>query len=118
MDVIADNLANAYTTRTPGGGPFHRRLVALTQAAVASPGAWEPAGVRVAAILEDPAPPRLRYQPGHPDADANGFVAYPNVDVVTEMVDLIAAVRAYEANVTSFNAAKQIFLDALEIGRA
>jgi flagellar basal-body rod protein FlgC len=73
--------------------------------------------VRVVGIAHDPTPPRLVYQPGHPDADPNGYVAYPNVEMVHEMVDLITASRAYEANIQAFNAAKNMVLRTLDIGR-
>ena len=76
-----------------------------------------PQGVRVAEIRQDPSPFRYVYEPGHPDADENGYVAYPNVNVVREMVDLMGAGRAYEANVTMLNAAKEMFRSALSIGR-
>jgi flagellar basal-body rod protein FlgC len=76
-----------------------------------------PGGVRVVGIARDITPPRMVYQPGHPDADANGYVTYPNVDIVHEMVDLITASRAYEANLTAYNAAKSMFLRTLDIGR-
>lgn len=75
------------------------------------------AGVEVAAIVEDNSPPRLVYDPSHPDADANGYVHLPNINIVNEMVDMITASRAYEANVTVLNAAKAMTLKALEIGR-
>ena len=74
-------------------------------------------GVRVSRIIEDPAEPRLVYNPDHPDADEEGYVRMPNVNVLTEMVDLISATRSYEANVTTLNATKEMFLRALEIGR-
>lgn len=133
MDVIANNLANANTTRTEEGGPFRRQMPVFaprggearhpfrpnrpsgwTQQTATSPGM----GVRVSAIIEDPSPAQLRYDPGHPDADENGMVAMPNVHPVHEMVDLIAASRAYEANVTAINAFKSMAAKALEIGRA
>lgn len=114
MDLIADNLANANTTRTPDGQPY-RRKVAIFQPITPSPSM--PGGVRVAQIAEDTTPPRLVYEPGHPDADANGYVAYPNVDIVHEMVDMITASRAYEANIQAFNAAKNMFMRTIDIGR-
>ncbi|MBE3574836.1 MAG: flagellar basal body rod protein FlgC [Firmicutes bacterium] len=141
LDVIADNLANADTTRTPEGGPFRRKMAVFVSRgdrpaplppwqawrlsvpgamAAASLPAVEPStldGVQVDRIVEDPRPPRLVYDPGHPDADANGYVAYPNIDPVTEMVDMISASRAYEANVQVINNAKAMALKALEIGR-
>lgn len=114
MDLIADNLANANTTRTPDGQPY-RRKVAIFQPITPTPSM--PGGVRVAQIAEDTTPPRLVYEPGHPDADANGYVAYPNVDIVHEMVDMITASRAYEANIQAFNAAKNMFMRTIDIGR-
>ncbi|MGI9951220.1 flagellar basal body rod protein FlgC [Moorellaceae bacterium AZ2] len=121
IDLIASNLANINTTRTAGGGPYRRRVAVFAerlQEAVAPQGNQSPGGgVRVAAIVEDSTPPRLVYDPSHPDADARGYVAFPNINVVNEMVDLITAARAYEANATVFNAAKTMSLKALEIGR-
>ncbi len=121
MDVIAANLANAQSTRTPEGGPYKRRDVVLE----ATPGGRfddvlgaQPGGaVRVARVEEDAAPPRVVFDPGHPDADAKGYVAYPNVNPITEMVDLMAATRAYEANVAAVNATKRVLEAALSIGR-
>jgi flagellar basal-body rod protein FlgC len=125
MDVTAENLANAQTTRTAEGGPYRRKEVVLQQApaqggfagrlatAMGSRGG-RPGGVEVA---EDASAPRQVYDPGHPDADANGYVAMPNVDTVAEMVDLIAASRAYEANVTAMNAAKQMYTKTLDLLR-
>ncbi len=114
MDVIADNLANANSTRT-ASGEVYRRKVAILQPIAPSPAMR--GGVRVVGIAQDITPPRLVYQPGHPDADANGYVTYPNVDIVHEMVELITASRAYEANLTAYNAAKGMFLRTLDIGR-
>ena len=74
-------------------------------------------GVRVAAIVEDPAPPILVYDPKHPDADTNGYVAMPNLNMVTEMVDMMSATRAYEANMMALNASKSMFNKAMELGR-
>ncbi len=114
MDLIADNLANANSTRTPEGGPYRRKVAVFEPI---TPTASMPGGVRVVGIAHDPTPPRLVYQPGHPDADPNGYVAYPNVEMVHEMVDLITASRAYEANIQAFNAAKNMVLRTLDIGR-
>ncbi len=131
MDVTAENLANAQTTRGANGGPYRRKEVVLQQAAGgadfgatlrtamtgrAGAGA-APGGVEVAAISEDPAPPRMVYDPGHPDADERGYVEMPNVDSVTEMVDLISSSRAYEANVTAMQASKQMFTKTLDLLR-
>ncbi len=135
MDVIANNLANAQTTRTPEGGPYRRQAVVFVPTHIpAAPEEGEtrlvstarrisqrgdPAsyGVEVAYITADRRAPRRVYEPGHPDAGADGYVNYPNVDIVTEITDMLAASRAYEANVTVFNAAKAMALRALDLGR-
>jgi len=126
LDIIASNLANANTTRTPEGTPYRRR-VPVFEARGSDPVAQlvpfarvldGVTGVRVAGIATDPTPFKTKYDPGHPDADENGMVSMPNVDVVTEMVDMISATRGYEANVTAINAAKSMATRALEIGRA
>ncbi len=120
MDTIANNLANANTTRTADGGPYRRQVpvfAARETAVLARPGGFA-GGVRVLGIRHDPSPPRMVYDPAHPDANEEGYVAMPNVDVVREMVDLITASRAYEANVTAFNTAKSMAMRALDIGRA
>lgn len=126
LDVIANNLANANTTRTAEGGPYRREVPVLTARHPSSfnafflgalAGGEIPGGVMVASIEKDPRPPKMVYDPGHPDADARGYVAMPNVEVVSEMVDLIAATRAYEANISSINAFKAMAAKALEIGR-
>jgi flagellar basal-body rod protein FlgC len=115
MDVIAENLANAETTRTPEGGPYRRQEVVLEQA---SPSFGEVlGGVRVAGIVSDSSPARRVYDPGHPDADKQGYVTLPNVNPVNEMVDLITAQRGYEANVTAMSAAKQMFTKTLDVLR-
>jgi flagellar basal-body rod protein FlgC len=130
MDVSAENLANAQTTRTAAGGPYHRKEVVLEDAAPGSfgaslasamgartGGAVTPGGVQVAGIAEDSTPMKTVYDPGHPDADAQGYVKMPNVDTVTEMTDLISASRAYEANVTAMQTAKQMFSKTLDLLR-
>jgi flagellar basal-body rod protein FlgC len=125
MDVTAENLANAQTTRGANGGPYRRKEVVLQQASGASSFgsqlrtamSGKPGGVEVAAIAEDPSAARMVYDPGHPDADARGYVAMPNVDSVTEMVDLISSSRAYEANVTAMQASKQMFTKTLDLLR-
>jgi flagellar basal-body rod protein FlgC len=123
MNVIADNLANAETSRTPAGGPYRKKDVVFGAQPV--PAFAEllngiksaPGGVEVLAVVESPAPPRRVHRPGHPDADAQGYVALPDINPVIEMVDMIAATRAYEANVTAIQAAKAMAQKALEIGR-
>jgi len=118
MDVIASNIANAETTRTAGGGPYRRKQVVFSsfrQELEGSGGTGE--GVKVVGVVEDPSPPRLVYDPGHPDAREDGYVELPNVNPVTEMVDLVVASRAYEANAMALEAAKSMFLRALDILR-
>jgi flagellar basal-body rod protein FlgC len=126
MDVTAENLANAQSTRTAAGGPYRRKEV-VTEAtddsgfagALASARASSaPAGgVRVSGIVEDQTPNRLVYDPSHPDANVQGYVSMPNVNPVTEMVDLISASRSYEANVTAMQTSKQMFTKTLDLLR-
>ena len=118
MDVIANNLANVNTTRTPEGGPFKRQLVvfaqktepaAQTDSLDASAAAGQSrAGVAAVGIVNDDAPDKLVYDPAHPDADPQGYVHMPNIEVVKEMVDMMAASRAYEANVTAITESRTI----------
>lgn len=115
MDLISGNIANAQTTSTPEGGPFRRQL-AVFQEMLDSAGASR--GVRVARFEADDSAPRKVYNPSHPDADAQGYVMMPNVDVVVEMVDLISAQRAYEANATVIESAKSGFMRSLSILQA
>jgi flagellar basal-body rod protein FlgC len=124
MDVVAENLANAQTTRGADGNPYRRKEVVLQERAGSFGATLSAAmnnggggGVEVAGIAEDQTPLKQVYDPGHPDADENGYVQMPNVDTVTEMVDLIGAQRAYEANVTAMQAAKQMFTRTLELLR-
>jgi flagellar basal-body rod protein FlgC len=123
MDVTAENLANAQSTRTSNGqGPYRRKEVVLREAG-AGVGArasfadslQAARGVKVAGIVEDPTPSRRVYDPGHPDADAQGYVSMPNVNTVTEMTDLIGASRAYEANVTAMQTTKAMFARTLDL---
>ena len=126
MDVISRNIANVNTTRTADGTPYRRQVVVfqegdkqmsfsdyLNDASKTLIGS----GVKVAGITEDKTPFKSVYDPGHPDADEEGYVKMPNIDVMTEMVNMISASRAYEANVTAINSAKSMALKALEIGR-
>ena len=125
MNLISSNLANANSTRTAEGGPYRRKDAVF--AAVSAPGSFAaamdrasgrgPQKVEVVEIIEDMSPPRMQYDPAHPDADPQGYVAYPNVNVVEEMADMIAATRAYEANVTASKAAMSMEMKALEILR-
>jgi flagellar basal-body rod protein FlgC len=127
MDVIAQNLANANSTRGPDGQPYRRHEVIFRSSDVGTtngPGGTERAGsneplhgVEPVAIVEDPSALRTVYDPQHPDADEDGYVHFPNVNPVTEMVDMMTATRAYEANVTAMNAAKNMALKALDILR-
>jgi len=110
MDVIAENLANADTTKGPDGKPYRRKEVVLSFDQTLD-------GVKVAGITEDQSAPRRVYDPGHPDADAQGYVSLPNVEPVTEMVDLITASRGYEANVQALQASKTMFTKTLDILR-
>ena len=127
MNVTAENLANAQTTRGADGQPYRRKEVVLQQvanggfgaqlSAAMGGGSGRAGGVEVAGINEDQTAGKRVYDPSHPDADEQGYVTMPNVDTVTEMVDLIDAQRAYEANVTAMQASKQMFAKTLEILR-
>lgn len=121
MNVAASNLANAQTTQAAGGGPYKRRDVTLQSVDVpgveGTPFAQAVKGVAVSQIAQDAAPPRLEYDPGHPQANAQGYVAYPNINPVEEMVDMITASRAYEAGITSMTTAVNMAERALGIGR-
>jgi flagellar basal-body rod protein FlgC len=130
MDVISSNIANADTTRTKlvNGKwiPYSRKIVTMEPKTQNSPFAKildsnmrdsTGEGVKVTKIFDDSAPFKQVYNPSHPDADENGFVLLPNVDVLKEMVDMISATRSYEANVTALNASKAMITKALEIGR-
>jgi len=150
-EVVAANMANAETTRTAQGGPYHRHhvvfaadsgdsnfldsmnaasaaanpanpmLTALAQAALPTlhpPGAGSVApSVHIAAVVQDPAPPLKRYDPGHPDAGPDGYVAYPDINPLTEMVDLMGATRAYGLNGSAVQAEKAMIGSALEIAK-
>ena len=120
MNVASSNLANAQTTLTAAGGPYKRKDVVLQSTDVPGTegelgGAVK--GVEVASIKQDAAPPRLEYDPGHPQANAQGYVAYPNVNPVEEMVDMITASRAYEAGITTMSTAVSMAEKALGIGK-
>lgn len=127
MDVISNNIANVNTTRTAEGGAYRRKVVVfeprgeqvepfskvLEKESGGDPGN----GVRAVGITVDNAPLRTVYDPGHPDANQAGYVEMPNVNIVSEMVDMITASRSYEANVTAVNAAKSMAMKTLEIGK-
>jgi len=127
MDVTAENLANAQTTRTDAGGAYRRKVVELAQdggqggfgaqLASAMGSASSAGGVKVTGIVADSTPLKTVYDPGHPDADANGYVQMPNVEPVEEMVDLITESRSYEANVTAMSSAKTMFSRTLDLLR-
>lgn len=115
MDVISSNLANADTTKAANGKPYQRQEVVLQQA---SPSFGEVlGGVQVDGIVDDPSPLRQVYDPGNPEANKQGYVTMPNVNPVTEMVDLISASRGYESNVTAMTAAKQMFSKTFDVLR-
>jgi flagellar basal-body rod protein FlgC len=130
-EVVAANMANANTTRTENGKPYQRQHVVFQSAAVDQPqdfastllsSAGSPGqspevgdGVRVAAVISDTSAPLQRYDPGHPDADKNGFVTYPNINPLTEMVDLMGAQRAYGMNVSAVTAAKSMIASTLDL---
>jgi len=124
MDVIAENMANSSTTRTENGGPYRRKYVVFQErtsdrdfAAFFNKARKSPGGVRVIHIGEDMSEFKYDYDPSHPDADENGYVRMPNVEVVQEMTDMMAAYRAYEANITALNAFKDMAVKTLEIGK-
>lgn len=133
LDVVAENVTNSTTTRTENGGAYRRKMVvfepqssrssfreAMAKAAggaISNRSGANTGGVRVAQIVEDPSPLKLEYDPTHPDADDEGYVELPNVDMVKEMTDAMAATQAYSANVTAFNALKTVVAKGLEIGK-
>ena len=118
MDTISSNLANINTTRTLDGGPYKRKVPVFAEMLDKAIGGYEDiGGVRVTQIAEDPTPPRLAYQPEHPDANEEGYVAFPNVNLVREMTDMLVASRGYEANLAVTDAAKVMWSSALEIIR-
>ena len=125
MDVVAENLANANSTTGPNGQPYQRKEVVLQQATptfadalgTASNSGAAQTGVEVAGVVNDQTPGQQIYNPGSPDANAQGYVTMPNVNPVTEMVDLITASRGYEANVQAMTAAKQMFTRTLDLLR-
>ncbi|MDR0615209.1 MAG: flagellar basal body rod protein FlgC [Synergistaceae bacterium] len=129
MDAISGNLANVNTTRTPEGGPYVRRIPVFQERLMEATGdldnrikkgwfgMYSSSGVRVADIGTDPTPPRLAYEPDHPDANAEGYVAFPNVNVVREMADMMVASRAYEANLAVVETGKTLWNGGLDIMR-
>lgn len=122
VNVLASNIANAETTRTAEGGPYKRRDV--VQVSTSQPSSFSSVLDRmslqkpsVMAVVEDNSDPRKVFQPGHPDADKDGYVAYPNINVVSTMTDLTSASRLYQANVTALETARRMLQDAKDIGR-
>jgi len=116
MDLISQNLANVNTTRTPEGGPYKRRVPVFAERLQGMNNDFK--GVGVERIEADDLPPRIVYQPEHPDADDQGYVAYPNVNVVREMTDMMVATRAYEANLMVVESAKEIWGSAIDVLRS
>jgi len=137
-EVVAANMANAETTRTAAGGPYRRQEVVFAanpgdanfldsmnaasgngslSTATASSNSGVAPGVQIAAVVEDPSPPLKRYDPGHPDAGPDGYVSYPDINPVTEMVDLMGATRAYGLNGSAVQAEKSMISSALEIAK-
>jgi flagellar basal-body rod protein FlgC len=121
IEVAVSNLANAESTRGPDGKPYRRRDVVLASAPVESfdavLGNASATGVQVAGVIEDQQPGRRRFEPSHPDADKEGYVEVPNVDPASEMVDMLSAARAYQANLTAVNLIRDLVQRALELGR-
>ena len=113
LDVVAENLANSETTRTAEGGPYRRKKIVFSEAL----DAVGEGGVAATEVVDDTTPAKRVHDPGHPDADADGYVELPNVNVVEEMAEMISATRSYEANVTALNAVKAMIRRALDIGR-
>lgn len=126
MDIISKNIANINTTRTASGGPYRRQMaifreqdsITFDQALNAAKGKQSTGnGVEVVAVVEDKSDFKREYDPAHPDADEDGYVLLPNIDSITEMINLISANRAYDANVTVINGTKSMAMKALDIGR-
>lgn len=125
MNIISMNLANVKTTRTAEGGPYRRKSVTLSATSVDSPFSkamrssldQDLKGVRVLDIATDTRPFKRVYEPGHPDADEEGYVSYPDINVVEEMTNMLATMRSYEASVASIDSIKNMFNKALELGR-
>lgn len=127
MDIISQNIANAETTATQTGQPYYRKMVLMEERTEkAGFGSYldqhsarlnQPAGVRISKIVEDERAFKLVYDPSHPDADQEGYVRLPNIDMIKEIMDMMSASRSYEANVTSINAIKSMAVRALDIGK-
>ena len=127
MDIISKNIANAQTTRTKNGLPYKRQVAVFAEADgnVSSFNAIlnnkrqkkDKGGVELVGVVEDKSDFKMKYEPGHPDADENGYVKMSNVDLITEMVDMISSQRAYEASATAVNTSKALLQKAIEIGK-
>ena len=130
MDIISENVANANTTRTADGTPYRRKVVVFEQkggqtafgkvldSTIHTLGSYGGHGVRVSGVYQDYATEmKMVYDPSNPDADEDGYVTYPNVDIITEMTNMIDASRAYEANATAFSASKSMALKGLDLGK-
>ncbi len=119
LDTISSNIANVETTSTPEGGPYKKKSVYFQTKQVSFKDQLDASiqGVEVTKIIEDTEEPKRIYDPSHPDAEEDGYVAMPNISVLKEMVDMMSATRSYEANTTVIKSAKRMALKALEIGR-
>jgi flagellar basal-body rod protein FlgC len=123
MNIIASNLANVETTRTESGGAYRRKDIVFAAQGEGFGNFLKKAmdgaapGVQIAGVIEDARPLKQVYEPAHPDADSNGYVAFPNINVAEEMVNMIAASRSYEANVAAFKATREMALQALDLGQ-
>ena len=130
MDIISKNISNANVTRTASGAPYRRQMVVFQEKDPSFKEVMSQVvngeikdyddkekGVKITQVVEDKTPFKKIYNPGHPDADENGYVLMPNVEIIQEMVDMITASRGYEANVAAVNASKSMAMKALEIGR-
>jgi len=124
-EIITANMANAETTHTEAGGPYRRKEVVFQStgassfrfalASTGNSGSPIPGGVQITEVVDDPTPPVMRYEPGHPDANQDGYVAYPAINPVMEMVDLMGSVRAYQLNASAVAAAKQMIQQSIDI---
>lgn len=125
MNIVASNLANINTTRTDEGGPYKRKEVTVTAKTITDKFGkvlkenmnGKLKEVKITGIKEDQSAPKMVYEPSHPDANEAGYVAFPNINIMQEMVNLISASRSYEANITAINASKNLAIKALELGR-
>ncbi len=123
-ELLVENLANAETTRTPEGGPYRRKDVVFESAPAESPFSsvfesqlGQPDGVRIAEVVQDNSEPERRFQPGHPDADKDGYVAFPRMNPAEDMVDLMGASRSFEANVSAISAVKDMIQRSIDLLR-